>query len=266
MSVAFAVIFCGTLSAFGQNAAPSGQPRSSQAAAEPSAGQTALEKSAASGKYALVFFWKEKNQQTSKAWNSLKEAAAKTGRATDVISVLATDPAEKAIVDRFGVSRAPTPLTLAVAPCGAVTKGFTAPVDDKQLRTAFVSPCTERCLKSLQEGKLVFVCVEALESPAVPKLAPQGVRAFRDDQRFAKVTEVVSLNSRDGEEATFLKELQIDPKSNKAVTVFLGPPGTLIGKYDVAANKQQFVAALAAAQASPCAGGKCGPNGCGPKK
>ena len=52
----------------------------------------------------------------------------------------------------------------------------------------------------------------------------------------------------------------------KPCTVLLAPPGSVIGQFDGRASKEQIVAKLVAAQNNPCAGGKCGPNGCGPKK
>jgi hypothetical protein len=77
----------------------------------------------------------------------------------EVVPVQASNSAEKALVDRFGTSRAPMPLVLAVASCGAVTKAFGAVFDETQLRTAFVSPETQLCRKALQDRKLVLLCV-----------------------------------------------------------------------------------------------------------
>ena len=54
-------------------------------------------------------------------------SGANMSDSADVIAIEASDPSEKAVVERFGTSRAPMPLVLAVAPCGAVTKAFTAP-------------------------------------------------------------------------------------------------------------------------------------------
>jgi len=48
--------------------------------------------------------------------------------------------------------------------------------------------------------------------------------------------------------------------------VFFAPPASMIAKFDAAATKQQIVAKLTSAQSGCCPGGKCGPNGCGPKK
>ena len=128
----------------------------------------ALDQTAAAQKFAFVFFWKDQNPQTGRAWSVLQAAAGNMSDSADVIAVQASDPSEKAVVDRFGTSRAPMPLVLAVAPCGAVTKAFTSAFDESQLRTALVSPGTQLCLKALQDRKLVLLCV-------VDQAGPNGV-------------------------------------------------------------------------------------------
>ena len=101
------------------------------------------------------------------------------------------------------------PLVLAVSPCGAITKAFTKAFDEKQLRTAFVSPCTQRCLKALQSGKLVFVCLVDQASSRDEVTTFKGVEDFKADKKYAAATEVVLLNVRDTNEAPFLKELDV---------------------------------------------------------
>jgi len=184
----------------------------------------------------------------------------------EVLSVQISDPAEKQFVDKFGVARAPMPMALAVAPCGAITKSFTKAFDENQLRTAFVSNCTQLCLKALQNRKLVLLCVVDQSNPLDAATIPQGVADFRADPKFGTATEIILVNAHDRDEAAVLKDFQIDLSSPKPVVVFLAPPGAMIGKFNGTTTKDQLVAKLAAAQSNPCAGGKCGPNGCGPKK
>ena len=99
--------------------------RDGQAAANVSQAQAAMDRAAAAQKYVFLFFWKDKNPQTDKAWSVLQPAVAKLADSAEVVSIQITDPAEKQIVDQYDVSRAPMPLVLAVAPCGAITKAFT---------------------------------------------------------------------------------------------------------------------------------------------
>lgn len=234
--------------------------------ANASQGQAAIDRAAAAQKYVFLFCWKDKNPQTDRAWSVLQPAVANMADLAEAASIQITDPAEKTIVDKYGLTRAPMPLVLAIAPCGAITKGFTKTFDEKQLRTAFVSPCTQQCLKALQDRKLVLACVVDQVNPQDQVTLPKGVEDFKADAKYGSATEVVLINARDQREAAFLKDFQVAPQAQMPVVIFLAPPGAMIGKFDGNTTKQELVAKLVSAQSNPCAGGKCGPGGCGPKK
>jgi len=254
------VLAAGSSTVYGQAAPPP--------AALPQAGgkaTAALAQAAAANRYVFVFFWREPGSQTDQAWKLLQTAAAALGDRAAVTAVSVSDPAEKAIVGRYDISRAPMPLVLSIAPCGVVTKAFTGRVDENQLRAALVSPCTEKCMKALHDRKLVLLCVQD-STKEFNVAAIQGARDFQADPRYAAHTEIVHLNSAEPAEAKFLKDLQIVPKTAVPVTVFMAPPGTIVGKFEGAVAKEQLVAKLAAAQSGCCPGGKCGPGGCGPKR
>ncbi len=214
----------------------------------------------------FVLFWKEKNQPTDKAWSVLQPAAANMADWADMTAVQVTDPAEQELVKRYDLSRTPMPLVLAIAPCGAITKAFTGEFSETQLREAYVSPGTQLCLKALQDRKLVLLCVTDPVSPNAAAAVPPGVRDFKADATYGGATEIVLVSASDEGEASFLKELQVNLRASTPCTVLLSPPGSVIGQFDGRASKEQIVAKLVAAQNNPCAGGKCGPNGCGPKK
>jgi hypothetical protein len=237
-----------------------------QAAPSVSPGQAAIDRAVAANKYVFLFFWKEKDQKTDKTYADFASAAAKLTNLAEVVSIQITNPAEKKVVDRFSVTRAPMPLVLSVAPSGAITKAFTKTFDEKELRTAFVSPSTELCLKALQSGKLVFVCVLDQVNPGDPVTIPKGVKDFKADVKYARATEIVVVNAQDKSEAMFLKEIQVGVNASKPITVFLAPPGAPVGTFIGDSSKEAIIAKLASAQSGCCPGGKCGSGGCGPKK
>jgi hypothetical protein len=230
-----------------------------------SPGQTAMQNASSAGKFLFIHFWKEKNPQTEKTWKALQAGAAKYADTADVVTLQTTDPAEKAIVGQFNVSKAPMPLILSIAPSGAVTKAFQSNFDEKQLAAAFVSPCEQLVMKAIQSNKLVFVCVAYDKSADGQTEIPQCVKDFKADEKYSSVTETVTLNAADEREAKFLKELQDNTKEKKPVAVLLAP-GALIGTFDAKADKKQIIAKITDAQAGCCPGGSCGPGGCGPKK
>jgi len=230
-----------------------------------SKGLAAIDAAARDGKYTFIFFWKENDQSTQSMYQVFQSAMSKWSDATYSIGIQVTDANEKPVVDKFDVSRAPMPLVLALAPNGAVTKGLPIKFDENQLRQAFVSSCTAKCLKAIQDRKLVLLCVQS-QRTQFNDVAWKGARDFKADARFASATEIVALNPDDPTEAAFLKDLQVDPRTPQAVTVLLAPPGQPIARFAGAVSKEQIVAKVSAAQSGPCANGQCGPGGCGPKK
>jgi len=234
--------------------APSATGRS--AAVNVSPAQAAIDRAAKANKYVFLFFWKDKSPQTNEAWGMLEPAVSKMADVAVFVSIRITNPAEKRLIDEYGVTRAPMPLVLAVAPNGAVTKAFTKTFDEKQLRTAFVSPCTQRCLKALQSRKLVLVCVVDHANPQDKVATFKGVEDFKADKKCGAVTEVVLINVRDAKEAAFLKELEVG-KASAPLTIFLAPPGAMIGKFSNEATKEVLLAKLAAAQSGCGAGCSC---------
>ena len=149
-------------------------------------------------------------------------------------------PANKTLVDRYDVGRAPMPLTLAVAPNGAITSLVPKKISAEQIEAAFVTPAAAFCMKSMQEGKFVFVCIQSAAKPVIPP----GVKVFNDDAEFKGRAVVALIKSGDSAEAEFLEQLEIQPNSKISTTVFLAPPGVLVGKFDAGATKDQLAGAL----------------------
>jgi hypothetical protein len=233
------------------------------APASTSKGLAAIDGAARRNKYLFIYFWKENNEQSTKMYDVFQSAMRKWSESTDSIGINVTDPGEKPVVDKFGISRAPMPLVVALAPNGAITKGFPLEFDEAKLREGFVSPGTAKCLKALQARKLVLLCVQN-QKTQFTQVAVNAVREFKADARFGTATEIVALDPEDQNEAKLLQGLKVDPGTSQAVTVVLAPPGRPVARFVGAVSKDEIVTKV---QAGPCAGGKCGPGGCcGPKK
>ena len=230
---------------------------------KPGLGMAAVQKAAEEKKYLFALFRKKEDAQTSAMQAVLEEVMKEVANKADSVEVDVTASSEKAIVEQFSLDRAPMPLILALAPNGAIMGGFPTKVEKQGLLDAFASPGTEKCMKQLQGNRLVFLCVQNGKTELNDE-ALKGVRAFKADSRFAQATEIVILDPTDTAEASFLKDLQIDLKTETAVTIFLAPPGMPIGKYEGATNKDEIVATLEKAS-SACGPEGCGPDGCAPK-
>jgi hypothetical protein len=259
---------CGSSTA--STEAQAGQPKGQQLAgaddiSEGSGkGMTAIKQAADADKYLFMFFSKADDDQTLAMRKVFDGAMERVANRAQWIAVNVTNPSEKAIVTKFDLSRAPMPLVLAMAPNGAITGGFPNKFEKQQLVNAFVSPVMEKVMKHLQDGKLVFVCVQNGKTKS-NDAAMLGVREFKEDTRFASATEIIMLDPADSAETSFLADMKIDPKTEEAMTVFLVPPGSAIAEYKGATDKAELAETLEKA-GSGCAGGQCGPGGCGPKK
>lgn len=226
-------------------------------------GMAAMEKAADAEKYLFALFRKADDSETSAMRAVLEDTMKEVAERADSVEVDVTSPSEKAIVDKFGLDRAPMPIVLAISPSGTITGGFPTEVDKQKLLDAFASAGTEKCMKRLQDGKLVFLCVQNGDTDSNDE-ALKGVNEFKADVRFASATEIVMLDPTDTAEAGFLEDLQIDPKTETAVTVFLAPPGMPVAMYEGATSKDEIVATLEKATSGACGPGGCGPAGCGP--
>ena len=227
-------------------------------------GMAAIKQAADAGKYLFVFFSKADDEQTLAMRKVFDKAVEKVADRAQSVAVNIGDASEKAVVEKFDLSRAPMPLVLAMAPNGAITGGFPTKFEEQQLLDAFATPGTEKVMKSLQDGKLVFVCVQNDKTKS-NDAAMQGVRDFKADTRFASATEIVTLDPTDKKEAGFLTDLKVSSDIAEATTVFVAPPGQAIGKFEGATNKDALIELLSKANTG-CGPGGCGPGGCGPKK
>lgn len=228
--------------------AVSATPVSAQQVKQPAAAgaKAVLQQAAKEGKYTFLMFYKQKDAATDAMAATLKDSLADKAEKAVVAYVQVSNPAEQALVTTYGVSRAPMPMAIAIAPNGAMTGMFAQKVTPETLDGAFVTPAMMFTMKNLQEDKLVLVTVQG--SAKTP--APVAVRDFQSDPHFKDRIVTASISAADPEEAKFIGQMQIDPKAEVTHTVLLAPPGMMVGKFDAAASKDEIAAALAKA-------GKC---------
>lgn len=222
-------------------------------------GMAALRQAAEANKHLFVLLYAADDEPTRAARKTVESTTAKMTETAQWVAVDRTAPTEKGLVDKYRLSGAPMPLVLVFAPNGAITGGIVGPqVNEAALQNALASPCMQKCLKALQEGKLVFLCAQNKATKS-NDAAMKGVNEFKADARFAQFTEIVQVDPTDAAESKFLAQLKIEPKADEAVTAFLAPPGAIVATYKGATDRDTLVKAIMAASS-----GGCGPSGCGP--
>jgi len=147
------------------------------------------------------------------------------------------------------------PFVLVMAPNGAVTGSFAMKFSEKELLDSFAGPCTEKCFKELQEGKLVILSLQN-DKTRSNEAAMKGVIDFKADPKYSKTTTIITMDPADPAESKLLKQIRVQPKQDEAITVVLAPPGRVAGQIIGATAKDKLVALYD----SSCGSG-CGPGG-----
>ncbi len=238
---------------FSMSEARGAAPKAKSAA---SAGRaaTALKTAAKHDKYLFVFFFQDaEGVQTRTMYGVFQQAMKAMKERADSLAINVVDPAEKPIVERFHVRGAPLPLVLAIAPSGAATKAFPKQFDAAQLQQAFVSPCTAKCMRAIQDRRSILLCIQN-DKTKENKEAMQGVKEFKNDPKYTQGIEVIMLNPADKAEQRFLKDLEVDPRTETAMTLLVMPPGAPVARFSGAMTKQAIETAVNAATSS------CGPG------
>jgi len=234
------------------------------AASRTSRGLAVLDEASKSGRYLFVFFYAGESDQTESMRELFDRAMSGLRDRAESVVVDVRDPAERAMVEKFEVSRAPLPLALAIAPNGAVTAGFPLEFTEEELTGAFVSKGTEDCLAALQQGRFAIVCVQGA-STKLNAEALRGVQDFAADAKYTKLTDIVIIDPADSDERALLEQLSVDPGTPTAVTVLMVPPANAVAKLEGKTDKAELIKAVQTATA----GSGCGPKssaGCCPKK
>lgn len=215
-------------------------------AVEPVTGpEQAIQTASQDGKLLYLVFYRETDATTNTLLETVKTAS--TGQVgTSWATVHVTDPAARAVAERFKVARAPMPMVMAIAPNGAVTGAFSKRVTKEALAGCIVSPKKAECMAALQQDKLVLLCLQEHPGEALPAAIDEWVA----DPFFGDRTRVMTVTMSDAAEAGFLESMQVDPKQGEPQTVFLAPPGVMVGKFPPSATKEELATKLAAA-------GKC---------
>jgi len=216
----------------------------------------AMKAAAKHDKYLFIFFFDKEDSHTQAMKGVFQAAMEKLSKRADAVAVDIADPAEKPIVNKFSVRGAAMPLVLAIAPTGAPTKAFPKQFDEAKLQEAFVSRCTAKCMRAIMDQHSILLCVQNDKTQSSEE-AMQGCKAFKADPKYAKGTEIIVLNPADKEEQSFLKDLEVDPRTPTAITILVMPPGAPVARFTGAVTKDDIETAVAKAKSSCGPGCKC---------
>jgi cytochrome oxidase Cu insertion factor (SCO1/SenC/PrrC family) len=213
--------------------------------------------------YVFATFYKQNDEASTKMLEEAKKLQAQHSSRANFVSIDVADATNKELMTRYGVDRAPIPLTLVIAPNGAVTAGYPNKINKTDLSDAFVSNGMAAVLKILQGGKLAVICVQN-SNTKLNKESLAAAEGLKNDAMFQNSIEIVKIDPSDSSETKLIQSCRVDANSQNAQLVVIAPPGRIVGTFDGTATTETITAALTKAfSGGTCGGGGCAPGGCG---
>lgn len=236
------------------------------AAAKTSPADTAIQAAAKQGRYAVVTFYKQNDTASTKMLEEAKKLQATYSARASFVIADAGNAVHKDLVSRYGADRAPMPLTLVIAPNGAVTAGYPNAINKTDISDAFVSAGMADVLKALQDSKLAAICLQSSKTK-LNKESLAAAEGLKYGAQFRDAMEIVKIDLSDSSEAKLIQTLKVDANTENAQMVIIAPPGRIMGTFDGTATTESIAATIVKAMSgSGCGGGGgCAPGACGPR-
>ena len=224
----------------------------------------AIRAAARHNRYVFITFYKQNDGASARMLAAVSTMQGKLAGRADFVNVDVNDPANRQVVTRFSADRSPIPLTIVVAPNGAVTAGFPREINaNANFSNVFVSQGQAAVLKVMQERRLAVVCLQNANT-RYNRECMATANALKKDQRIGSAVTIVKIDPADQAEAKFLRQCNIKLNSPNAQLVVFAPPGRVIGTFDGGAPQNTVIATLLQSlRGGCCSGGQCGPGGCG---
>jgi hypothetical protein len=188
-------------------------------------------------------------------------AMQKLGGAAQSVEINIKDKTETALVQKFRLEQAPLPLVLVIAPNGAIVGGYpNGRITEDVLMGSLASPCFQRCLRGLQENKIILLCAYPSDPTKPGPQIPKGVLDFYSDPKYQPTTKIITLDPSNMAEKRLIGLLHLDPSSKEMTTCILAH-GSMVASLPGAVKKKDIVDALTKSSSPRMPGGPGGPGG-----
>jgi len=182
------------------------------AATKSSPAETALQVAARQKRYVFLTFYKRNDPASTKMLADAKALQAKhSDRANSAIADVGNS-VHQALVTRYGADRSHVPLTLVIAPNGAVTASFPSAINRTDLSDVFVSNGMADVFKVLQDGRLAAICMQNSKTK-LNKESLAGAEGLKYGAQFRDALEIVKVDPSDAAEAKLVQSCRISPSS-----------------------------------------------------
>ena len=235
-------------------------------AAVPSALERSIQEAGSKNQTLFLIFYKEKDKVLRAMQAEVAKVVKDLGSRAGSLLVDGGSAAGKNLLETYKAVGAPLPLVLVLAPNGAVTGSAVHSCDAESLKASVLGPGGAACLKHIQDGKLVVLCVQNAKSEGAAAVT-KAVAVVQKDPRVGGLATSVVIDPADRVEKPFLEMLAVNPEDASATTLLIVPPGRIVGFYSGAVEGEKLLGDLVVGLSGGCSScggcGACGEGGCG---
>lgn len=212
-------------------------------------------------RHVFVTFYKSGDSASTKMLADMKKVQAKLASKASFTTASVGDSSHRTLVKRYGVDRSPVPLTIVLAPNGAVTAGYPREIRKTDFSSVFVSKGKADVLKALQDQKMAVICLQNSKTKH-NKQSLAAAKGLETNPQFEGLVRIVRMDPSSRAESGFLKSLKISTGSKEAQIAVVASVGKVLGKFTGAVTTSTVVNGLNKALGG--GGSNCGPSGCAP--
>lgn len=216
----------------------------------------AIEMAQQNYQYLALIFYNQKDASLQEMEEVVTNFQTSSSKEIQVYKALTTDFKEADIIKKYGIDRAPLPVTLVFAPNGAITGGFPQQITREQLKQSIVPALTMNILKSIQSNKVALVLLKN-DKTTFNSEATKAAEDFSADNRLKGFVDIIPQNPQAPEIKDFLTQCKLNDNIQEATTVLIVPPGKIGGVYSGNITKDTLISGLVACSAGS---GCCGPR------
>jgi len=179
----------------------------------------AIRRATEGNKYVFLFFYKKGDEKSNKMRQVITRVKGELSAKANFVNIDVAEQSAQAMIKKYGIDRAPIPITLVMAPNEAIVTGFPNEVSEDKLRNAFVSPKMAEIVKAIQDRKLVFLLVtnDKMKYSKENIAVVEQVTANELQGR----AEVIVVDPRDEREISLLKQCRIDPNVKETMLLYI---------------------------------------------
>ena len=218
-----------------------------------SAAEMAIQKATEGNKYLFLVFYKQSDPKSEEMKQVAAQAQKEVSARANVAYIDVADESEQALIEKYGIDQAPIPITLVMAPNGAIVTGFPEKVSMEDLQHAFVSPKMAEIIKATQDQKLVYLYIA---NPSI-KYYKENLTTIQEaaETDLSGSARVIEVDPEDKEEAALIEQCKVEVPVNETNLLIVNG-GYIVGRLTGKIDKQTLLQTTI----SGCGGGSCCPG------